>query len=559
MRHPTRCPGCDRTLNIPVGGLGKKVRCPACRTVFIAAAEDDIAEVLPVDAPRRPGRHSRLPVPLLIVLIAGGIGFLCIAGAALVAVLLWHRGWAEQTWQQVGSPEAAFRASMPGAPTEEHEPQDTPAGPVETHKFALVRGSKKQLFQVVSISFPEAVFKSLGTEKLLSLGRDDATAASKGGKLLSEHPIQLGSHPGLEVKFSVSEVGFVTTRVYVGAHRIYLVIVGLPEDNFATPDAVQFFDSFTILDETGPDGAPGSSGGVTELASFIPHNGGVAVPVAVTPDGQMLVTAGDGVLKTWNASGGQLWDTIALPPGVSAVSQMAFSPNGESLGLAGFWYGVMRGSGHSLAPPKVMQAMNACRVAFAPDGTMLAVGTNQGEVILYQLNSGAEQRWVNSRHVTIAGLAFSRDGQRLAVVAESDKRVTLYRVPTLTEEGVLDGHTNGLSGVVFLPDGKTLATASYDKTIKLWNVDEQREIATLEGHTAILRCLAGSPDGRLLASGSGDATILLWDVAQRKPVAELKTPPHEVCAVAFGGNSILAAACAGGPVKVWNVSRLGAK
>jgi WD40 repeat protein len=38
-------------------------------------------------------------------------------------------------------------------------------------------------------------------------------------------------------------------------------------------------------------------------------------------------------------------------------------------------------------------------------------------------------------------------------------------------------------GVVWSPDGKTLATASWDKTVRLWQVSDGQLLHTLEGHT----------------------------------------------------------------------------
>ena len=52
---------------------------------------------------------------------------------------------------------------------------------------------------------------------------------------------------------------------------------------------------------------------------------------------------------------------------------------------------------------------------------------------------------------------------------------------------------------------------SWDGTILLWDVSSREEIATLEGHTAGVSSVVFLPDGATLASGSDDGTILLWD------------------------------------------------
>jgi WD40 repeat protein len=73
------------------------------------------------------------------------------------------------------------------------------------------------------------------------------------------------------------------------------------------------------------------------------------------------------------------------------------------------------------------------------------------------------------------------------------------------------------SGIVFSPDGKTLATCGLkDDKVSLWDLTKENSRITLEGHTGNVLGVAFSPDGRRLASGGDDGTMRFWPVAPAK-------------------------------------------
>jgi WD40 repeat protein len=70
--------------------------------------------------------------------------------------------------------------------------------------------------------------------------------------------------------------------------------------------------------------------------------------------------------------------------------------------------------------------------------------------------------WVNS-------VAFSPDG-RLLASGSYDKTIKLWDVASGREVRTLSGHTSRVLEVAFSPDGRLLASGSGDETIKLWDI-----------------------------------------------------------------------------------------
>jgi WD40 repeat protein len=70
-------------------------------------------------------------------------------------------------------------------------------------------------------------------------------------------------------------------------------------------------------------------------------------------------------------------------------------------------------------------------------------------------------------------------------------------------------HNNSLNNVVFSPDGKYVATASYDNTACVWDAATGKQIFVL-GHNGPVYNVVFSPDGKYVATASADNTARLW-------------------------------------------------
>jgi WD40 repeat protein len=248
--------------------------------------------------------------------------------------------------------------------------------------------------------------------------------------------------------------------------------------------------------------------------------------VAYSPDGKRLATAGsDRLVKVWDLAAGK--ELRSLEGHRDVVTCVVYSPDGRWLASAGgpfqgpgelfLWDGLTGQQRHRLhgLPTTVL-----C-LAFSPDSRLLASGARDGGVTLWDPATGEAVRTIKGHARPVRGLAFRPDGRRLASVsgmtmsvassAREAGQVMVLDVATGEPVRTLTGHTDGVFGVAYSPDGKRLATGSDDGTIKLWDPATGQEVLTLRGHTRRIWSVVFSPNGQRLASNERWQTVMLWN------------------------------------------------
>jgi WD40 repeat protein/serine/threonine protein kinase len=137
-------------------------------------------------------------------------------------------------------------------------------------------------------------------------------------------------------------------------------------------------------------------------------------------------------------------------------------------------------------------------LAFSPDGNQLAVVREKtNEILLYSFRSKST-RTLNKHTLAAWSVAFSSDGSLIATAGMDDK-VFLWKNETGEIVGTLEGHKEGVSGVAFSPNDRTLAALSGNRSVKLWNLPTQREVANIT-FNQMSAYLDFSPDGETLVA-----------------------------------------------------------
>ncbi len=249
------------------------------------------------------------------------------------------------------------------------------------------------------------------------------------------------------------------------------------------------------------------------------------VEIVFSPNGRWLVAGSrrgsieEGFYSTLELWVGPDWKPLGILYDVPlALSRLAFSPDGATLAMA-FTSPVYEDNIVEFLSTINWQIVGdlptgtALDVIFLPGGGRLAVTPDRYAVRVRDFN---EEEWIFTQHTSFTGaitrMAFSPDAVTLAT-AHYDGEIRLWNVDT-SELLLVINTDEVVENIDFSPDGQILASGGsfQNQFVRLWDVGSGALLRTLEGHTSGVTHVLFSPDGKYLVSGSYDGQLRLWGI-----------------------------------------------
>lgn len=223
------------------------------------------------------------------------------------------------------------------------------------------------------------------------------------------------------------------------------------------------------------------------VGSFLPY---YPTPV-FSGDGRYLFVNWKGRLQVWDWRANAVLRTKSILPQDEA---WIVNPNGAIMAYLSSDYlpAIWDWRTDKLRTPRMPRGVTVKRLAFSPDGELLAGACSDMQLRIWETGSGDERQSIRSpQGSSIGQLAFSRLGDRLAAFA-GDGPDSLPRV----------GNRKG----------ERLQHATSDRTIRIWSVTTGRELRSIRDELGQPSMLAFRGDDRQLAVAFRSGALKLFEV-----------------------------------------------
>jgi eukaryotic-like serine/threonine-protein kinase len=290
-------------------------------------------------------------------------------------------------------------------------------------------------------------------------------------------------------------------------------------------------------------------------------------PVAFAGDGtplQLTVAPARNELTLIDLSQGKVASRFALPvAGLQFSDELAVSADGSSVAAAttgqdGQPAGILLWHAASRDWLPLLPFRAAGALAYAPDGTLLAAGDEDGLIAVWSVRTGRPVASLQGSRNGIRSLAFGRNCRRAPNMADRETdawllaagdeggTITIWDLTRQLPRSYCRGNGYDVSAVVFSPDGVTLACSGHSE-VRIWDALTGQPLLNPTAYSDDLRGLAFSPNGRLLAAGGQQherRSVAVWELTAGRGVRSLRGLACPISRTCFSPDSRYIAALA---------------
>jgi hypothetical protein len=160
-------------------------------------------------------------------------------------------------------------------------------------------------------------------------------------------------------------------------------------------------------------------------------------------------------------------------------------------------------------------------MALSPDGSTFATAHRDDVLRIWDARTFKKRYQLTGEPgQQIGAIAFSPDNSLLAW-SDGNAGIRLTDAASGKEVRRLPSEPGSFDGIVFAPDGKTLAWGinyrlpATENAVGIWEVRSGQLRRTLDGSDGHTLPLAHSPNGALLVTADSDCSALVWDMKRR--------------------------------------------
>ena len=197
-------------------------------------------------------------------------------------------------------------------------------------------------------------------------------------------------------------------------------------------------------------------------------------------------------------------------------------------------------------------------LAVSPDGRTFVTATADGTVHAskWKETRNGETTPLKYHGDVLRKIVFSPQGDRIAV-GSMDGTISICDTADYRLLTAIEAHEEGVYGLAFSPDGKTLASGGpHDPRMKLWDPQTGELISEFDAHQELVYKIAFSADGSLAAtSGGSDGALTVWDALTWKKRFSVTASSGDLADLAFSADGrYVATAGRDGGARLWDAT-----